>query len=237
MTPPDIVDLFAVMEATWPAVRVIDLPGWQLRDGAGGGQRVSAATATTSAPSVSAMEAAQDALGQPPLVMIRPWDAALDAELEALGYRIQAPVCIYLARVDDMAKAPPPVSAFLVNWPPVEIQVELWAEGGIGPERLAVMERATGPKCAILGRIKDQPAGTAFVAAAGSVAVLHALEVTPRLRRGGTACNMMHGAALWAQAQGAEWMAVLVTEDNVPANALYSSLGMQPVGRYHYRAK
>lgn len=237
MNEPGIGALLEVCEATWPPARRIDLPGWQLRDGAGGGQRVSAATATTSAPSIPAMESAQAALGQPPLVMIRPGDAALDRTLEGAGYRVKDPVTAYLAPVAALAVAPPPVSAFQVAWPPVRIQEELWAEGGIGPERLAVMARVEGPKCTILGRSKDQPAGTAFVALAGDIAMLHALEVTPRLRRAGTAVNMMRGAALWAQGAGANWLSVLVTNANAPANALYSALGMRPVGSYHYRIK
>ncbi|MDV7141341.1 GNAT family N-acetyltransferase [Tropicimonas sp. TH_r6] len=234
---PDIAQLTAATEATWPPARIVDLPGWTLRDGAGGGQRVSAATATTSSPDIATMIAAQERLGQPPLVMIRPGEESLDSRLEMEGFRIKDPVTLYLAPVDALAIAPPPVSAFQVAWPPMRIQEELWLEGGIGPDRLAVMARAEGPKCAILGRSKDQPAGTAFVACHGDIAMLHALEVTPRLRRSGTAVNMMHGAAIWARDHGAVWLAVLVTQANAPANALYCGLGLSPLGGYHYRVK
>ncbi len=237
MTRPDLSRLLDASEATWPPARMIDLPGWRLRDGAGGGQRVSAATATTGSPDIAAMIAAQAGLGQAPLVMIRPGEDRLDSRLAAEGFRIKDPVTLYLGPVETLAVAPPPVSAFQVAWPPMRIQEELWLEGGIGPGRLAVMARAEGSKCAILGRSKDQPAGTAFVACDRDIALLHALEVTPRLRRGGAAVNMMHGAAIWAKSQGASWLAVLVTRENVPANALYSALGMSPVGGYHYRVK
>ena len=38
-------------------------------------------------------------------------------------------------------------------------------------------------------------------------------------------------------AQGATTFAVVVTEANAPARALYARLGMVVAGRYHYRLK
>ena len=237
MTAPSVESLLAENEETWPARMIIELPGLNVREGAGGGQRVSSATATTTAPSVAAMEAAQIALQQVPLVMVRPGETALDAALEAEGYRIKDPVSLFLSEVDRLAKAPPPVTAFHVSWPPMRIQEEIWEAGGIGADRLAAMDRVTNEKCTILGRCKDQPAGTAFVALHEDVAVLHALEVRPELRRNGAALHMMCGAAIWARHLGAKWFCILVTRDNRPANSLYSSLGMRPVAGYHYRIK
>lgn len=237
MNEPGIAALLAASEATWPAARIIELPGWRIRDGAGGGQRVSAASATTGRPAIAAMEAAQAALGQVPLVMIRPGEEALDTALAARGYEIRDPVMFYAGRVEDLATIPPPLSVFEVPWPPMRVQEEIWEQGGVGRARLAVMDRAGGPKCTILGRVRDHPAGTAFVAAGGEIAMLHALEVAPHLRRAGTAANIMRGAALWARSQGVGWLAVAVTEANRAARALYSSLCMRPCGGYHYRGK
>ena len=42
-------------------------------------------------------------------------------------------------------------------------------------------------------------------------------------------------AARWARTQGATHMAVLCTKANEGANALYTSLGLEVVGQYHYR--
>ena len=230
-------DLYACIEATWPAARFLDVPGWRVRAGAGGGNRVSSATATTPEADIAEMEAAQASLGQRPLVMVRPSDGSLDARLAEAGYAVRDPVTVYACPVGQLAEVPPPVSLFQVAWPPVHIQRELWAEGGIGPERLAVMDRVTGPHVALLGRSDDQPAGTAFVACHEGIAMLHALEVTPALSRQGTARHIMQGAELWGADQGAKWLAVLVTLENDRANALYASLGMEPVGQYHYRVK
>ena len=67
--------------------------------------------------------------------------------------------------------------------------------------------------------------------------MLHAVEIVPDYRRQGAARTMLRGAAHWAQGQGADWLALAVTEANAPARALYERAGMQQVARYHYRQK
>ena len=222
-----------VMEATWPPAAVRDLGPWRLRDGAGGGKRVSAATAERPW-DASDLECAEAAMVQP-LFQIRPEDAALDAALAGRGYRRIDPVVVYEAPVAGFE--PPPRMTTFPHWPPLEIAVDLWAEGGIGPARLAVMQRALGPKVAILARGADRAAGVAYVALHGSTAMLHALEVTPALRRQGSAQHILRAAAVWAQDMGADTLSLVVTEANAAARSLYASLNMQVVGHYHYRER
>jgi N-acetylglutamate synthase len=229
VSQPDLPDLFAVLEATWPPAARHRAGPWLLRDGAGGGKRVSAATAQGPVTAAN-LAAAGD------LVMVRAGEAALDAMLAEAGYRMVDPTLLYLAPIDSLATPPPRLTAIPI-WPPLAIQRRLWAEAGIGPARVAVMERAAGPKTALLGRVRDRAAGTAFVALHDDVAMVHALEVVPGFRRAGVARNLMQGAACWARAQGARWMALAVTEANAGARALYAALGMREAGRYHYRAK
>ena len=97
------------------------------------------------------------------------------------------------------------------------------------------MGRVEGAKTAIFGRAKDMPAGAAFVAMDGDIAMIHAVEVLPAYRRQGLARWMMRQAAFWARDHGAAWLSVLCTDANHGAHALYASLGFQPVGQYHYR--
>jgi GNAT superfamily N-acetyltransferase len=111
----------------------------------------------------------------------------------------------------------------------------LWADGGIGAGRLAVMDRVCRPKTALLARSGDRPGAVAFVAVDGDIAMLHALEVSPAARRRGIGRRVMEAAASWAVANGANWLSVMVTKANLPANALYQSLCMQEVTTYHYR--
>lgn len=235
MTPED---LYAGAEATWPPASATAVGPWIIRDGQGGGKRVSAATACApvTAADLPLAEAAMAALDQPCLFMIRDGQQGLDRLLEARGYASVDPVLVYAAPVADLAEAPPPVSAFHL-WPMLAIMEELWEEEGIGPERRAVMARAQGPKTGVLGRARDRAAGVAFAAIHEKTVYVHAVAVTPSQRRQKTACHMMREAALWAQDEGAETVCVLVTEANAGARALYASLGMTVVGKYHYRMK
>ena len=226
--------LFATLDATWPAAQSWRDGPWRHRDGAGGGQRVSATTLEG-----DASEQALDRLlatAPPRLFMIRTGTAEsrLDAWLADRGYDVKDPCIGWACRIDPETPPPPPMTGFAI-WPPLSIMADLWAEGGIDAARLAVMERAQGPKTGILGRIDDRAAGVAFVAMRGDVAMLHALEVTVDQRRKGAARQIMAHAANWAAGQGARCLCLVTTGDNAPSNALYASLGMERVAQYHYR--
>lgn len=231
--------IFALMDATWPAAACHQVGPWTIRDGQGGGSRVSAATARLPVGAderLLAEQAMQD-LGQTPLFMIRPGDDTLDAQLAAAGYVIKDPVIAYAAPVAKLAALDlPPKTAFRA-WPPLALQAEIWATGGIGPARLAIMDRALGPKTSFLGRLQDQGAGSAFVACQGPDAMLHALEVLPQFRRQGLGRHLLIAAARWAQEHAAQTLSLVVTRANPGANALYTSLGMGVVGQYHYRIR
>ncbi|SIS57543.1 GNAT family N-acetyltransferase [Phaeovulum vinaykumarii] len=237
MTP-----LLEAIDATWPAAAVVSAGAFAVRDGQGGGKRVSAAT--LAAPGftdadIAAMEAAQAALGQPPLVMVRAGEDRLDAELAARGYAVVDPVQVLVADVADLlCHRPPPITAF-AHWPPLAIARAIWDEGQIGPARRAVMARVTGPHAAILGRTADRAAGVAFVGLApdSGIALLHAVHVSPEYRRKGLARAMLGEAAHWAAENGARQMGVLVTRANTGALALYRATGLHEADAYHYRLR
>ncbi len=229
--------LFEALDRTWPAAAQFQAGPWLIREGKQGGQRVSAATPTsaTAAQEISLAEAKMDALGQERLFQINPdRDGALDQALEAKGYVIRDPVLFYVAALS--ALGPAKSESVVMVWPPLAKSEEIWADGGIGPGRLRVMERVAGAKTSILARKDDHPAGTAFVAVDNEIAMIHAIEVPRNARRKGAATDMLNAAAGWAKRQGASNLALAVTRRNVAANGLYASLGMTPVGGYHYRA-
>lgn len=236
---PSMPALFQAVDDTWPAAALHRVGPWLVREGQGGGKRVS--SATTEAPvtgaDIALAEAAHRDLGQVPLFMIRPGDDALDAMLEARGYRVVDPVHLRAAPLGGFA-APDLMYSF-PHWPPMAMCEDLWCETGIGPERQTVMHRVHGPATAFLAcspdRI-DRVAGAAFAAISGQIAMIHAVEVLPRLRRQGSAHNILRSAAWWAQQNGAEWLALAVTCDNAAAGQLYASLNMAVVGHYHYRS-
>ncbi len=235
MTPDQLAQ---VTEATWPPARSVPLGPWLIREGQGGGQRVSAASPLGdhwTGADIPAAESAMRALGQSPLFVLRPTDTRLDQALADRGYALHDPVVAYAAPVADLAAMEPPVLTTFPHWPPLAVTRQIWEQGGIGPARQAVMDRAQGPKTAILGRAGDRAAGAAFTAIHHNIAMLHALETAPDQRRKGCAHNMLRAAALWARDNGAHTLALLVTERNTAARALYASLNMPIVGQYHYR--
>ena len=231
-------DMFAVIDATWPAAALHCAGAFMVREGQGGGKRVSAASLAGDwgEADIDAAILMQKQLGQPALFMIRPGETSLDAALAARGFEVIDPVVVLAASAAQLAtETPPPITAFCL-WPPLSIMRELWAEGDIGPGRLAVMERAPAPKSAVLGRSNDLAAGVGFVGMHGGVAMLHGFYVLPEMRRRGLGRWMLREAAFWAVAQGAQTLALVVTRANAGAIGLYTGTGMQQVAEYHYRA-
>ncbi len=234
---PDLDALYRVIEATWPAAHASRVGPWTIRDGQGGGKRVSAATVEEDVVGTDIRDAAaaMQGLGQFPLFMIRMGQTSLDSLLAAAGYEVVDPVNLYLGPITPLADVPPPRALAFDIWPPLAIQRDIWTAGGIGPERMDVMDRAGPAKTAILGRHDQTAAATGFVAISDGVAMVHALEVIDSCRRLGVGRMMTEQAARWAREKGATHMAVLCTKANTGANALYTSLGLEVVGQYHYR--
>lgn len=231
---PDLQRLYAAIDGTWPPASSVQVDGWTLRDGAGGGKRVSAATQAKPGALIDTAEMVMRAAGELPLFMIRSGEDDLDTRLQARGYDLVDPVNLYTCAVSHLTDTPiPKVTTFSI-WEPLAIMEEIWAQGGIGPERVAVMQRAA-VKTGILGRWNDKPAGVAFAAIHDGICMVHAVEVLPHQRGQGVASWMMRKAAFWAEEHGAEHLAVLCVTDNAAANGLYKALGLQVAGQYHYR--
>lgn len=236
---PSSETLIDVCEATWPAADTQRVGAWVIRNGQGGGKRVSAATENwpTTEADLPAAEKAMRAIGQEPLFQIRAGDEHLDEMLSQHGYKEVDVVNIWVVSISELTReTPPPVSAFAV-WPPLSIMDELWERGDIDTNRRAVMQRADCEKTGLLARTEDTPAGVGFVGIHDEIAMVHALHVDEALRRKGAAQNLLRQAAIWAEERGAKYLSLIVTQGNHAANPLYANLGMHLVGHYHYRMK
>ncbi|WP_121629190.1 GNAT family N-acetyltransferase [Tropicibacter alexandrii] len=234
---PDANRLLTTLDATWPAAARVEAGPWTLREGRGGGSRVSAATlrGPWRPEDIAAAEKSMRLMGQAPLFMIRPGEMELDRELAARGYAKRDVTNLWVCDIDLLTdRKLPPVTAFAI-WEPLAIMHEIWADGGIGPERFAVMDRCPLPKTALFGRVSDKSAGAGFVASHDGIAMLHALTILDQHRGKGLGAWMTRCAALWARRKGARWMSLAATEQNTAAAALYTTLRMQVVGQYHYR--
>ncbi|MDP2578953.1 GNAT family N-acetyltransferase [Shimia thalassica] len=237
MTLPNAEKMYEVVDATWPAAGTSECGPFLIREGKGGGKRVSAATAIGAFEDedIASAEQALRGLGQTPLFQIREGDDALDAALEKRGYTVIDPVIMYAALAEDIATELPPRTAAIAAWEPLAMMREIWAEGGIGPERIEVMMRAKDPKTGFISRWQDKPAGSSFCAMHNGISMVHAVEIVPFQRRMGVGRWLMRRAAYWTLENGGHTLAVICTEQNAAANGLYASLGMHVVGRYHYR--
>lgn len=214
----------AATEATWPAAATRAIGAVTLRDGAGGGQRVSAATA---GPGWSGDDLDRAIAAMPAPLFRVVQDPGLDAALSRRGLAIHDPV---VAMQADLSALPPPDRPVARLWPPEEM-APLWAAEGTGAGRLAVMHRAPGPKTVLaLDGI-----AAAFVACHEGWAALHALAVAPGQRRQGAGKAVTLAAAAFGRDHGARGLVVLVTTANLPARQLYASLGLAETARYHYR--
>ena len=228
-------EVFTALDATWPAADLQERDGWLLRKGAGGGKRVSAASAVSPGADIDVAANAMRAMGQPPLFQVRGDETALDGALDAAGYSIIDPVLIYAAPVTALIDGLSEQSRVYRGQFAVAAMQEIWGAGGIGPARLAIMDRASAPKSWLMTRTSDRPAGVAFVGVSGNFAMAHAIEVSASYRRQGAARALLSGAATFASDNGATHLALAVTKANIAANSLYQSLGMKVVAGYHYR--
>ncbi len=236
---PCLADLYEAIDQTWPAARQWCEGPVTFRVAQEGGSRVNAATVEgdLSCAQLAQAEHTMVGLGQRLLFMVREGQEVLDRQLAQAGYRVKDPVHIWSCPVDVFQHMEIPSLTTYCIWPSLAIQRRVWRDADIGPARIAIMERACGPKTSILGRLGDVPAGAAYMAMSHNDAMLHALEVAPEQRRQGLARWMVVQAALWARDQGATHLSLLCTQHNTAANALYAGLGMTRVAGYHYRLK
>lgn len=230
--------LAQALQATWPAARCTRVGPWWIRDGAGAGRRASAASpcAPFGPDDIPAAEAAMRALGMAPLFAVRSDQPDLEQALQARGYSDHDHSVFYVGDVQQMIARAAPAGDILAIWPPTRAQESFWVANDIGPARLALMQRATCPKIALVAQDGPSPAGAAYVGADQNYALIHALVVDPEARRRGLGARIVHGAAQWAARQGCDTLALAVTRTNTAARALYASLGMVQVGDYHYRS-
>ena len=237
MSLPDAKTLYDVVDATWPAAATSTCGPFLIRDGQGGGKRVSSAMSLGAFTDgdITAAEAAMRALDQTPLFQIREGDEKLDQMLAARGYEVIDPVTMYAIDAKELAIERPPRTVAIETTGPLTIMREMWEAGGIGPERVKVMHRACMPKAGFVSRWQDKPAGTSFIAMHDGISMIHAVEILPFQRRQGLGRWLMQRAAFWTLDNGGHTLTVICTDQNAAANGLYSSLGMSVVGRYHYR--
>lgn len=231
------------MEPSWPPVARFTHGPFVLRQGLGGGSRVSAISlADPNAPAdqiqraLPEVEAAARTLGQPPLFLLTDDDAAdtaLANILRARGYALSDEVFAFEGPLATAVLA----AGLKVHsgWPADADALAVWNnDGRVGAARMAVMARARGEKAVISLCDATGPVGALFAAIHDGAAVLHAIEVIPAARGRGYGHALMIAASDWARAHGADRLMLVVTKQNLPAVTLYLRHGLQVIGGYYY---
>lgn len=223
-------------ETTWPATESADTGALRTGRGLGAGGRVSSTIAIRpgwDSAQIAAAERLHHDWDQPAMFRVADSNLALQQALSSRGYVRGNPTAILA--IDCMKLAGPlPIMMTFAIWPPIGIQRDLWAAGNVPAARQAVMDRVTGPRAALLGRLDDRAAGAAFVAVDGEVAMIHALEVSPAFRRRGLAGWLIRAGADWASGQGARRLGLAVSHANTGARTVYDRLGFREIGSYGY---
>lgn len=226
---PSIKEFYDVIYLTWPSVSNQLQNGWLIKNGGGGGKRVSATIRVNPNAKIEIAESLMESINQNKLFMIRKGDENLDYELHKLGYKLIDPSILLGSPIERLDKTFD--GEFHVA--PNEKMKALWINAGINEKRLNVMNRAKVLK----SYVSIDNTAVAFVAIYSSIAMVHALEVAKVKQRQGFGKKIMQQIAGWAATNGANYLTVITVHNNLPAKSLYQHLRMTKLGNYHYRIK
>ncbi|MDP5226065.1 MULTISPECIES: GNAT family N-acetyltransferase [Arthrobacter] len=237
-----VTGLAALQNAAWPGLTTSDTGSWLLRAADGVTQRANSVWPYAAVEDLDAAireaESWYRARRLPALFQLTsdPADAALDARLEALGYRVQTPTVLM---VRDGSGAPVASSAVEVS--PVLTQEWFdawWLTSGHGRPEAAATARAILEKgdshYALMRDDAGEVAAVGQSIRVGAFAGIYGMATREAQRRCG------HARALLGTLLGADpevtgfWLSV--TRSNSGAQALYREAGFRPAGEYWYRS-
>lgn len=232
--------VLAAIGAGWAPAETSFIGDWFVDRGLGGGRRAGSVKAVGSPglpleEAVAEAEARQRNWQQRPCFQIGPDNQELDALLDRRGYGKEGVSPVMAGPAETAMRAGSGRRMVLFVGTPLVALEEMWAAGGIGAARQAVMARTAPPKAVIMLREDDRVASAAFVAVHDGIATMSAVLTAPQFRRRGLGRETVAAAARFGMSCGAQTLALSVEADNEPAKALYAGLGLQQVSCYHYR--
>jgi ribosomal protein S18 acetylase RimI-like enzyme len=241
---PGLADIERAMVRAWPAKETAPIGGWLWRYSSGGSGRANS-VACLDGPgldvdaAIDEAEAQYRAVGAPARFQVT--DVAMPGDLgrrlAVRGYR-PYDACTTLA---------------LSLREPLAMSDDVVVEHGMSPAWFDVYASTVTPDRArnnppILARI-PQPCGfvtlrregraaaTVLVVVDQSIAIIECVATAADARRQGAARTAVLGALAYGQSLGATVGALSAVATNLPAQALYRSLGFRQVGGYHLRIK
>jgi N-acetylglutamate synthase len=245
MTPPFTKAQVRAMEQAaaraWPAARTDSVSGWSVRLSGGGSRRANSVLPLdfqghfdTSVVEVEQMYRAQNTRCYFQVSSSsEPGD--LDDRLAARGYASEEP-CLLLAKF--MSATAMPNDVLVMETPSAE-WLEIYTatlDTARSTTVASVLQSVPEPRAFLLYVRHGKPLSTALVAVApGGIAIVECVATRTDGLRSGGAKSVMQALESWAAAQGADTVALQVVTNNQSARGLYTSLGYNEVGRYHYR--
>lgn len=240
----DVLQMEQAAAAAWPAQRVVDVDSWKVRLSGGGSRRANSVLPLAfggrdvgdAIDRVEELYRAQKVRCYFQVSSIaRPND--LDARLAARGYTYEEP-CLLMAKRLTPTPMPAEVEGAAepsADW--LSIYTEL-----LEPVRKAaaptVLEVMPSPKQFLMLTRNGVPMTSALAVRSGpGVALVECVATSTAGRRKGGAQIIMDAVESWSEANGAQFCALQVVENNHAARALYERRGYVEAGRYHYRWK
>jgi ribosomal protein S18 acetylase RimI-like enzyme len=233
--------------STWPAVEVVKLGGWELRASDGFGHRANSVLPIGAPPFGEPSGELTAALKEvidfyrsrdlvPEFQVPLPSYAALDAALDQEGWQSTFAVSVQIC---DLAR--------LVSMPEHDVVIAAVPDGEwlalfqrpLGRDGLAVL--AGGAFFATIRQV-DEESGERVAVAIGRAAVfggwcgITALRTSEKFRRKGLAQSIIRALAQNAAHLGAARAFLQVSDENVPAIALYQRLGFTKHHTDNYRS-
>jgi N-acetylglutamate synthase len=231
----------------FPSLKQVLFGQWLLRFGAGLSRRANSANplrpgcAGGAAP-IAAAEALYQAQGLPTIFRVPSIaDPEFDRALAARGYTREGESCVLYGAIDLLwpgeCVADPAVR--LGPAPTAEWLSAMAGLQGHTPKHRAIYRRIVGaivvPARFALLTLEGMPAALAYGAIHDGLLCYESVITDPARRRQGCARRVIASLASWAQGSGATGACLQVEAGNAPARALYQSLGLAELYRYHYR--
>ena len=252
-TPLDVME--ELMNATWPALDVLEQDGWVLRSAGSVTKRANSVwpRATQEDRTQSHLRQAEHwyaARQQPAVLQLtdRPENSELDLFLAGQGYSRQAETLIMTAgtifaatRGSQNILSPGAGRITLeVSSSPTAQWLELWCtiEGTATPaEQKVAKELVQSVPSLYISALdgKGDVVGTGRVSVNNGWGGIYCMGVHPDYRRRGIATAIVERLMECAIEHGASQSWLLVAAANAAAQKLYTSNGFTEVGRYHYR--
>jgi len=237
----DIARLESLHMRAWPALRTDEVSGWQARRSGRYSRRGNSVFTHDFhgdlAAAIADCEALYAASEAPAIFRVTEQSepAGLDAELAARGYQAEGRSLVMVtdaiegfARDHELSFAPAVHDAWLERYFDFN-QVD----PALYQSHRSIVRRVPAPAC--FGQIGEVALGLAVVT--DSVVSFHDVVVAQAARGKGNGRRIMCSLLVWGREQGASSALLAVEASNVPAIALYESLGFRANYEYWYRRR